>query len=279
VISRTFELYRRDFWKYVTIFLVMEAIIGVLMAVISYYVTLPTLAPGATVQQFLSWLPGFLSALITLVVFSGFVSLIFATIAGGTAIRMTSEVIQKREPNLAAGVSFIASRLLSIWAVSIITGIIVILGLIALVVPGIILAIMFSLAIPVLLVERAGVLESLNRSRKLVGGRWRKSLGVYVVIIIIVAIASGIVSLIASPISNGYLRNIITSLISAFYNPIFPIALTVYYYSNAARTTSLTPASASTSMARFCPSYGERVTEPNQAFYKKFGHDLRPRAG
>ena len=49
------------------------------------------------------------------------------------------------------------------------------MGLIALIVPGIILAIVFSLALPVLLIEKKGVLESMGRSHALVGHRWLKT--------------------------------------------------------------------------------------------------------
>ena len=243
MISRTFGLFRRDFGKYVAIFLVMEVIIGALNAVVSYYVVLPPLVPGATLLQFFNWLPGFLRAIVTLVSLLALVSLIFGTIASGTATKMTSEILQNREPDLGAGVRLAVSKLLSIWAVSLITGIIVILGLIALIVPGIILAIMFSLAIPVLLIENTGVLQSMSRSRELVGGRWLKSLGVYIVIVIIIAVLGAIANLITLPIGAGSVRSIVNSLISALYMPILPIGLTVYYYSNAARITSPTKTS------------------------------------
>jgi hypothetical protein len=85
------------------------------------------------------------------------------------------------------------------------------------------------------LIENVGVFESLGRSRKLVGGRWLKSLGVYIVIGIILGIAAGIASLISSLF--GIASSFVSSLISAFYIPIVPIALTIYYYSNRVRIT------------------------------------------
>jgi len=282
VISQTFQLYRRNFWKYVTIFLVVEAIFGVLNGLVNNYIVLPArLAPGATPQQFLNWASAYLGAALLLALALFLVSVILSPIALGSTIRMTSDVIENRPPDLMAGVRFIFSKLLSVWAVSIIIGIVVTLGFIALIVPGIILGIMFSLALTALLIENKGVFDSLGRSRKLVGNRWLKSFTLYLVIGILIGIAAEIVVLITAPISVPVIRYLVEALISAFYLPIIPILVTVYYYSNTARTAPAPPPPPPsplppTSATRFCPSCGEPVTEANQAFCRKCGADLRP---
>ncbi len=282
VISQTFQLYRRNFWKYVTIFLVVEAIFGVLNGLVNNYIVLPArLAPGATPQQVLNWTFTYLGAALLLALALFLVSVILSPIALGSTIRMTSDVIENRPPDLMAGVRFIFSKLLSVWAVSIIIGIVVTLGFIALIVPGIILGIMFSLALTALLIENKGVFDSLGRSRKLVGNRWLKSFALYLVIGILIGIAAEIVVLITAPISVPVIRYLVEALISAFYLPIIPILVTVYYYSNTARTAPAPPPPPPsplppTSATRFCPSCGEPVTEANQAFCRKCGADLRP---
>ncbi|HYU87093.1 MAG TPA: zinc-ribbon domain-containing protein, partial [Candidatus Bathyarchaeia archaeon] len=129
--------------------------------------------------------------------------------------------------------------LLSIWALSIIVGIIVVLGFIALVVPGIILAIMFSLALPVLLIENKGVTESMGRSRQLVSHRWTKTFGTFLVLGIIVLIASLIFSAITAPL--GIIGPVVNGILSALYQPLFPILMAVYYYSNLARISQPPP--------------------------------------
>ncbi len=98
---------------------------------------------------------------------------------------------------------------------------------------------MFSLALPVLLIENRGVLDSMGRSRVLVGQRWLKTFATFLVIGIIVIIASVIISAIsglfgiASPVVNG--------ILSALYQPLFPILMAVYYYSNLARISQPPP--------------------------------------
>ena len=104
-------------------------------------------------------------------------------------------------------------------------------------IPGIIITIMFSLIMPTIIVEQKGTFESLGRSRKLVSNRWLKTFALQLILIIIVLMVTGIVNLIATPLNVTYpnINLIITSIISSFVAPIFPIAITYLYYAMVAR--------------------------------------------
>lgn len=236
--SKTFELFRKDFAKYVGLFAIVGAIVGTVTALAQHYFVFQTLSSTPTVDQVLAWLPGFLTTLFLLVGTIFAVTVVFFPIAQGSAIKMASEQIEKGQAELGETVGYAASRLLSIWGLSIIVGVIVTLGFIALVIPGIILTIMFLLAFPVLLIEKKGIVDSMGRSRQLVGNRWLKTLVVFLVLGIGLAIASSIVSAISAPF--GIASPVVNGLLSAFYQPIFPIMLTVYYYSSLARTMKVT---------------------------------------
>ena len=264
VISKTFDFYRRDFVKYLVIFLIVEAIIGVLTTLATRAVVLPPLPPTATAQATLNWLPGFLSALFLLIALSVIISLVVGPVATGSAIKMASQEIEKGQADLGASVRFTLSKLVWLWLLSIIVGVIIVLGFIALIVPGIILAIMFSLAIPALLIENIGVLPTMGRSRKLVDHRWGKSFALFLVLGIILLIAGVIASLISAPFGSA--SSIVSSLLSAFYAPLAPIALTIYYYSNVARLAPPQMSQAPTSPAgavqpgtKFCPHCGTQM--------------------
>ena len=225
---------------------------------------LPTLPSNPTPQQVSNWFPGFLGALVLLVGLIFIVTVVFSPIAQGTAIKLASEQIEKGHADIGTSVRFTVSKLLSIWALSIVVGVIVILGLIALIVPGIILGIMFSLALPVLLIENKGVLESMGRSRKLVGHRWLKTFATFLVVSIVIIVASAIVSAISGLL--GVAGPVVDGLLSAIYQPLFPILLTVYYYSNLARITPLPAdqvqtAQTTTAQAgmKFCPTCGTQL--------------------
>jgi hypothetical protein len=233
LVSKTFELYRRDFSNYLILFVVVEVIIGVLTTLVRRAIVVPAALPaGATSQQLLDWAPGFFGAAVALVALTAIVSWLFYPICIGGAVKMASEEVTTGKADLAASVRFAASRIVSLWVVGIVVGIIVVAGFIALLVPGIILSIMFSLVFPVLIIEGTGF-ESMGRSRKLVSQRWLKTLALVIVFGIIVGISSAVVGAISGPL--GVASTIVSSVLSAFYAPLIPIALTVYYYSNAAR--------------------------------------------
>src|SRR5579871_3647589 len=230
IVSKTFEIYRKDFVKYFIIFAVVEVISGVLTALSQRVFVLPTLASNATPQQVVTWLPVFFGALLPLIFSIIVVGIVFFPIAQGTAIKLAAEQIEKGQADLGTSFRSSASRLLGIWALSIIVGFLVVLGFFALIIPGIILAIMFSLAFPVLLIENKGVTESMSRSRALVSNRWLKTFVTFLVIAIIIGISAAIASALSAPF--GIASPVVSGLLSAFYQPLFPILLTVYYFSN-----------------------------------------------
>jgi hypothetical protein len=278
IISKTFELYQRDFTKYFVLFAVVEVIIGVVTTLAQQAFVLPSLPSNPTPQQLFGWLPGFFGAMVPLFGSIFILTVVFFPIAQGGAIKLASERLEKGQADISTSVRFAASRLLGIWALSIVVGIVVVLGLFALVVPGIVLAIMFSLALPVLLIENKGVLDSMGRSRELVGNRWLKTFATFLVLAIIFAIASVVVGAISGPL--GVASPLINGVLSAFYQPLFSILLTVYYYSNLARIAPppagrmpTVPATTAQAGIKFCPSCGTQLTS-SAAFCSKCGARL-----
>src|SRR6267143_215496 len=280
IFSKTFQVYRRYFPKYFVLF----AIVGVIIQVVSTLAMQAFVRPAPpplnpTPQQFSSYLSLLFEALFLLLAVIFLVNVIFSTIAQGGAIKMASDEITRGQVNTGASVRFAVSKLLSIWALSIVVGIIVFLGFIALIVPGIILAILFSLALPVLLIENKGVTESMGRSRQLVSHGWAKTFGTFLVLGTIVLIASLIFSAITAPL-GVIIGPVVNGILSAFYQPLFPILLAVYYYSNFARTAQAPPgqmpmAPTATFQAgmKLCPTCGTQ-NAPAATFCTKCGARL-----
>ncbi len=264
-ISKTFEVYRRGFAKYFVLFAVVGVIVQVVTTLAQQAIVLPTLPVNPTSQQVSNWFATLFAAFFLLIGVIFVVNIVFSAIAEGSAIKLASEQITKGQASLGASIGFAVSKLLSIWALSLIVGIIVVLGFIALIVPGIILAIMFSLALPVLLIENKGVTESMRRSRRLVSHRWAKTFGTFLVLGIIIIIASLIFSAITAPL--GIILGPITNgILSAFYQPLFPILMVVYYYSNLARTATpppgqmpMGPTTTFQGGMKFCPNCGTQL--------------------
>src|SRR5260370_1500854 len=180
IFSKTFQVYRRYFAKYFVLFAIVGVIIQVVTTLAMQAFVRPAPLPlNPSPQQFSSYLSSLFEALFLLLTVIFLVNVIFSTIAEGGAIKMASDEVTKGEVNTGASVRFAVSKLLSIWALSIIVGIIVFLAFIALIVPGIILAIMYSLALPVLLIENKGVTESMGGARHSVATEWEKPLGTF----------------------------------------------------------------------------------------------------
>jgi hypothetical protein len=121
VISKTFAAYRQDFARYFAVFVVVEAIIGVVTALARNYFVLPTLASNPTTQQIINWIPGFISALALLVGSIFIVTVVFFPIAQGSAIRLASDRIDKGTTDLGAAVRFATSKLFWIWGLSLLS--------------------------------------------------------------------------------------------------------------------------------------------------------------
>jgi len=230
VVSKTFQIYRRNFPKFLILFLVVGIVEGV---------------PASIIDRIYDS-PKFLEDYIPLLTGTLVISLILGTLVIGSAIKMTSDHIEKGQVELGASVRFAASKWIAILVVTIIVGIIVVLGTIALIVPGIILGIMFSLVIPAVVIESAGMTRAMSRSRELVGHRWLKTLG----LLLVIGAIGGVSAVITGEIGGLFdgAKSLAISILSAFYVPLIPIAFTVYFYSNKAR---LAPSPKTTQSAPF----------------------------
>ena len=232
ILSQTFNLYSRNFVMYLIPFLVAGIVTGLATIVVNSTIIIP--ATPVNPQQLLAWFPIYITATLTSLFLSGIVSWIANGITTGITIKFTSDMMQTGQANLQSSFNFTMPKLLSLLAAGIITGILIFLGLVALIVPGVILALMFSLVYPVIMLEGSGVLGSLSRSLFLVSNRWLKTFGLLLVVGIIVAVVNGVAGLIASPF--GLFSPLISGILTAFITPIAAISITLYYYSMRAKT-------------------------------------------
>jgi flagellar biosynthesis protein FlhB len=235
ILSETFAMYSANFMQYLIPFLAAAVVTGLLTTLVSLAIVVPAFSPPDVPEQLWSWVLKYLGLIIASAIVTGIISWIVGYIAQGIAVKFTSDTLEKGQANLQTSLNFTMSKLLSILAASIITGVLIFVGLLALIIPGIILAIMFSLVIQTIIVEDTGALESLSRSRRLVSNRWLKTF----VLLLVLYIILGIVSLIAGQIARpfGLVGSLVSSIITAFIQPIIPIGLTLHYYSMKARTT------------------------------------------
>lgn len=235
ILERSFNLYSQHFVNLYLPFLAAAIVSGLLGALIAAMIWVPSIWDpfGAYDLVDLSRLWGYLGALIGAGILSGIVSWVVSTLAMGAAIRYASEVVEKGRADLSESFSYTGSRLLTLLGAGIITGILVAIGLILLIVPGLILFLMFAVVVPTIVIEKQGVFESLGRSRKLMGRRWLKAFALFILLFIIFVIVGAVAGAIS--IFFGPLSSLVSSLISALVTPIYAVAVVYLYYSMLAK--------------------------------------------
>jgi len=240
IISRSFYLYRARFLLFFLPSLVAGIITGILTSAIFWYLPLPpSPTTGASPRTVTQWFWDVVTALIITAVLLGLVSAVISAIITGTVIKCASDIIEKGRGSLQEGFRFAMSKLVSLLGASVITGILIIVGLFLFVAPGIIFMVMFSLVVPTVIIEQKGVFESLARSRGLVSHRWGKTFVLFLILGLIILVVSWILTVITAPL--GVVSSIVDSAIAAFVTPILPIATTFLYYSMVAREASQLP--------------------------------------
>jgi hypothetical protein len=199
----------------------------------------------------------------------------FRSIANGVATSLTFDLLKTGQADLGSSVRTATVRMPSIWVAGLIAGVLVALGFVALVVPGIILNVMFALIIPVIVIEKAGPLQSLGRSRQLVGHRWGKTFGLLLVLGLIVGVLGYILGLVSGLF--GAAHTLVNDVLNSVFLPLSPIGMTIYYYSMTSRLEGeRRPQSVPIVAAGYCPSCGQAF-EAGQRFCIRCGYDLGSR--
>jgi hypothetical protein len=122
------------------------------------------------------------------------VALLITFVAGQLAqagcFRAVADAYLGEEVGWRSSLRYALRRLPALIGMSIVSGILTLIGFALCILPGVYLWAGFYVAVPVLLVEGSGPLRSLGRSRELVRGRWWGTFGVAVVGYLLVSVVS-----------------------------------------------------------------------------------------
>jgi hypothetical protein len=133
-------------------------------------------------------------------------SVISILLATAVCFKAVADAYLGVEPDWRRSLRFAVRRLGGLLGVAILGGLLVALATIALIVPGIWLFVMYSVAVPALLLERIGPVAALRRSFRLVRRRWWSTAGAllvgYLLIGIIGALVSGVIMVIPNVVAE-----------------------------------------------------------------------------
>jgi uncharacterized membrane protein len=121
-------------------------------------------------------------------------------------------------------------RLPAIFGIAVLTTILVMIGMILVIVPGIIIALMICLAIPVLMVENPGITGSLKRSRALTKGyRWHL-FGLFLLAFVITTIVNVVGPMPFNMVLPEVVGLVVSALIQLFTTVFLAVLLAVTYH-------------------------------------------------
>jgi hypothetical protein len=173
LLDRTFFFYRRHFLLFVGI--------AALPSVIALAFGLSTAFVGAGAGALFA---------VTSVLALAFVYLVTTALAQGATVVAVSQILLGRETNVAEAFGSIWSRIGELLILMLNMGVRIMLGFLLFIVPGVVLALMYALAVPVAVLEGKGISDSLSRSAELTKGhRWRILL-IYVLLTVLVSIVT-----------------------------------------------------------------------------------------
>lgn len=137
------------------------------------------------------------------------------SIVTGCITRATVAHSQGRRADLGDCLGVAVSRILPVIGVSLVFAILVLFGFVFLVVPGIILAVMWSVVTPIAVEERPGVFGAFNRSQDLTkGARW-KIFGLFLLVVLIAMAISLACTLVSTAVLGMSYQNPANALMTS----------------------------------------------------------------
>ena len=166
ILDATFRLYRKHFLRFVTIVAVMIIPLGLLQLLVSGAIIAETRGgegPG----------PTFFVGILVILLFA----VLANTLSQGALFKSVSEAYLGKETSVGEAYGFVIPRAFRLIWGSILVGLVVVIGFILLIVPGIIFSLWLTLTIPVILLEGLPASKAMGRSRRLVSGNLGKVFG------------------------------------------------------------------------------------------------------
>lgn len=176
--------------------------------------------------------------------------LLVVPFTAGANIQAAIDIATARPTSIAAVFNRVLRRYFGIYGVVVLVFLMGLLFITIVLIPLVIwILVSWSMAIPVLLLERAGPLTSLRRSRALVRGNWWRLFAIFIVTYLLAGVISsgvgalvgGVAALVpglSADVRGGVLLTVL-AVTSALTEPVFPIVVTLLYFDLRVRNEAL----------------------------------------
>jgi hypothetical protein len=236
LLDRTFSLYRRHFGLFIGIF------------AIPHIVVLAYQCVGLTFQSPTPQLSNILLSSLWSIG-GGFLSLAVSAASQAATVVAVSQVHLDRSASIAGSFSLVKGQIAGVVGLSLLVGLAAGLACLLLIVPGVILFIMWSLAVPAKVLENKEVTEAMSRSSDLAKNDWGR---IFVIWLLFIVLGIGVGMLLRWPVEMAAGISSIFSmqrtapkwqaamLVAAFISeclvgPLVTIAFSLLYYDERVR--------------------------------------------
>jgi hypothetical protein len=177
------------------------------------------------------------------------ISLVATTLFTGMVVELVSDIQDgRRDSSPGALLRAVTPVIGQLIVVAFAAAIGEVIGFILVIVPGLILLTLWSVAAPVVVLERPPGLQALRRSRELVSGNGWQVFGVILVLDVLVVAAAGILEAVADSAGTGA-GLLVTVVLGVLTAPFAALAAAVLYFELGARE----------------PAAADRLREPGEA--------------
>ena len=233
ILDKSFSVYFAKMEMFYAIFLILNIINAVLVHAITDFIpslSVPSELPGGV----LSWLVNYGVSAIMAFSISILIIWLITNFGNSIVIGCVSEILEGRRLEVIKSLKLtfhLSGRLL---VVSLVVGALVVLGFILLIFPGLIMAIIFSLSTPVMVIERLGALDSLRRSKEMSDNMWWKIFlllaALFAMFVLSYLVAEALSIILYRYYRQILVRHVIRILLITLVEPLYPISITHLYY-------------------------------------------------
>ncbi|MFJ5984945.1 hypothetical protein [Lentzea sp. NPDC092896] len=191
--------------RYPKLIIGAAAVVAAVTQIVGLLVQLPflddltavvTLDPNSVTQeqaidQFTSAITGFLTGTLL----SVFLLLLGTVFLSGFITVIVGHAVLGKPVTFAQAWEEFKPRLLPLLGATLLSGLVITIGLVLCIVPGVWLWVLFALVTPALVLERCGVTAAFGRSKKLVDGAWWRTFGILLLTVVITIVIEWIIGL------------------------------------------------------------------------------------
>jgi L-cystine uptake protein TcyP (sodium:dicarboxylate symporter family) len=224
ILSTAFDLYRSNAAQ----LLQLVAVVVVPLSFIQAVLVAGALDDLGEIDQTTGQVSGGFFTSLLVLAGTGLIGWVIQQVLLGALTRGAAGSLIGRAVDVGASYRYALSRLGGLIILALLYAIIVAVGFILLIIPGIIFGVFLAVAMPAFIVERKSASEALSRSWNLVSGSFWHTLGVIVVAFILAGIVNGVISALGgSTFIGSWLMSAVAQVITAPFVALVGVVLYV----------------------------------------------------